>query len=69
MTFTFIAFLAEKQAVEVISLSNCYDPTINPQMSIEFNLALRDFHYFIRESLSTYNEANFLRPNGLRGLR
>jgi hypothetical protein len=32
-------------------------------------LALREFHYFIRESISTYSETNFLKPNGLRGVR
>lgn len=32
-------------------------------------MALRDFHYFIRESISTYSESNFQRLNGLRGIR
>jgi len=36
---------------------------------LEFNLALRFFHWFIRGAVSTFDEKNFLVPNGLRGKR
>lgn len=51
------------------NLGNCYDPKINPQISLEFNYALRFFHWFIRGSISLYDENNFLVPSGIRGKR
>lgn len=29
------------------NLGSCYDSSLNPQVNVEFNIALRDFHYFI----------------------
>lgn len=49
------------------SQSNCYDPNIDPQVSLESNLALRFFHWFLKPTLGTYDEKLFRNPNGLRG--
>lgn len=57
-------------ASEMFSLSsqsNCYDANIDPQVSIESNLALRFFHWFLKPTLGTYDENLFKVPNGLRG--
>lgn len=47
----------------------CYDPTLNPQVSVEHNLVLRLMHSFIRDNLATYPESSFMVPNGLKGKR
>lgn len=53
----------------LLNLGSCYDPSLNPQCGIEFNIALRDFHYFIGEKFSTYQEQLFEVPNGIRGVK
>lgn len=45
---------------------NCYNETLDPQASVEFNLCLRTFHYFLRAQMSTYNESLFAVSGGLR---
>lgn len=60
---------AENLGPTLESFDNCYDPSLNPQVSLEFNAALRAFHYFIRETFSTYDENFFSITNGLFGRR
>lgn len=60
---------AQQQADRLTNLGKCYNPNINPQVSLEFNIALRMCHYFLREKMSTYDERNFQTSNLLRGKR
>lgn len=49
---------------------NCkYSPNINPQVTIEYIIALRFFHYFIRDSWGFYEAGIFKNQNGIRGNR
>jgi hypothetical protein len=47
--------------------SRCYNASINPQVSVEFNIALRSMHYFIRDKMGLYDRSNFLVQSGIRG--
>lgn len=47
--------------------SLCYNPNINPQVSIEFTIALRFYHYFIRDNWGFYPGNVFGGQNPLRG--
>lgn len=60
-------FTAAKETEMLNNLHKCYDPTINPQVSLEFNIALRLFHYFLRDVLTSYDEKLFSTSTLLRG--
>ncbi|KAG5668187.1 hypothetical protein PVAND_016137 [Polypedilum vanderplanki] len=49
-----------------IPSTKCYDPNINPQVSVEFNIAFRAMHYFIRDQMGVYDRNNFLVQSGIR---
>ena len=48
---------------------NCYNPDINSQVSNEFVIALRFFHYFIRDNWGLYPSEIFHQVSGIRGQR
>lgn len=50
-----------------IPSTKCYSPSINPQVSLEFNIAFRVFHYFIRDKMGIYDSKSFTVPSGIRG--
>lgn len=58
---------ADKEASMLLDLGPCYDSSLNPQVSLVFNLALRALHYFLRQSVATYDERFFEVQGGLRG--
>lgn len=53
----------------LLNLGSCYNPSLNPQVTVEFNIALRDFHYFIGDKFSTYDENRFQVPSGIKGVQ
>lgn len=50
----------------LLKLRNCYDPNINPQVSLTFSLALRAMHSFMRDKIGTYQERFFTDSQLLR---
>lgn len=46
-----------------------YSPEIDPQVTVEYDIALRFFHYFIRDSWAIYEARIFRNQNGIRGNR
>ena len=53
-------------ASELNNLRNCYDSTINPQVSLTFSLALIGLHSFIRDTVGIYDETLFDDINPLK---
>lgn len=49
------------------SLESCYDPNLNPQISITYSSTSRNLHYFLREKLATYDESFFSKTSPLKG--
>lgn len=49
------------------NLGSCYDPSINPQVSLEYNIVLRLLHTFIKDTISTYDENNFSSAHPVKG--
>lgn len=56
--FTIFLQIAQEQAemLDKLMNGNCYDENLDPQVSVEFNICMRFFHYFIRETYATYDE-------------
>ncbi|CAG9802673.1 unnamed protein product [Chironomus riparius] len=50
-----------------IPSQKCYDPSIDPQVSLEFSIAFRALHYFIRDKMGVYDKKHFNIPSGIRG--
>ncbi|XP_070502393.1 peroxidase-like [Chironomus tepperi] len=50
-----------------IPSTKCYNPKVNAQVSLEFNIAFRVLHYFIRDKMGLYDRKNFLVNEGIRG--
>lgn len=48
---------------------NCYDPNINPQVSLEFTIALRFYHFFIRDKWGIYPAEIYKFTQGMKGKR
>jgi Animal haem peroxidase len=44
----------------------CYDPNLNPQVTVEFNEAFRVMHYFIRDKFKVYKKEVFNEVEGLK---
>jgi hypothetical protein len=57
----------ESGKLEKLLEESCYDETIDPQVTLEMNICLRFFHYFIRETLGTYSSKAFPNDDGLKG--
>lgn len=50
-----------------INTDPCFDETIVPQVSLEFNQAFRFFHIFIRDTMAVYKKEFFASEEGLKG--
>lgn len=46
---------------------NCFDPSLVPQVSIEFNQAFRFLHVFIKDRMMIYDKKLFGTKNGVKG--
>lgn len=64
-----ILITAEAEKPILNTLSNCYDETLNPQVTVEHMLCLRVLHTFVRDEMATYSETFFQDQSGLRGKR
>lgn len=60
---------SQQPIIEKVIQENCYDDDLNPQVSIEFNICMRNYHYFLHDSQSYYNESLFQVKSGIRNKR
>lgn len=62
-----VGVLRDKERQALFDVGNCYDPNINPGVSVEFDLSLRSMHRFIQDFSMIYNRNLFAQPSGLKG--
>lgn len=49
------------------NLGSCYDPKLDPQISVTYTQTSRNLHYFLRDKMAAYDEKLFSKAQPLRG--
>lgn len=61
-----LEILRQSEQSVLFNLGNCYDPSIRPGVSLEFDLTFRNCHRFIQDTSMIYDKSLFEQSSGLK---